>query len=104
MEASVACCCSNSITPFKILEAGGVPKLLWRAPFALHLPFARGALSTATYGLAIHNGDGDAHSRNRSNPSTVRSLPPSSVHSSREKYIAPKFEVRILVSKSLKMQ
>lgn len=92
MEAAMACCCSNSITPLEILEAGGVAKLSWRVPFALRLPFARGALSTATYGLASRNGDGDAHSRNSSNPSIARSLPLSSVHLSREKYIAPKFE------------
>lgn len=67
----------NSISFVEVLDAGVVAKSPWlRASFAIRLPCTFSAATS----LSIRNGDS----------SVARSLP---VHSSREKYISPKFEV-----------
>lgn len=80
MEAAMACTSISALEVESVLVAKP-----WRGPFATRLP-----AGIASYlSLAIRNGDADSHCRNSI---VARSLPPSSLHSSREKYIAPKFE------------
>ncbi|KAG0578423.1 hypothetical protein KC19_4G021500 [Ceratodon purpureus] len=86
MEATMAC---NSISPFEVdASLASSPCFSGRSSFSTRLPTI--AVSNAGYlYLAIRSGQRGSYGGNSSAP---RSLPPSSVHLSREKYVAPKFE------------
>jgi hypothetical protein len=90
MEAAKAC---NSIRPLEVdASLASSPCFSGRSAFSLRLP-AGAHLNAGYLYLAIRSGQ--ANSRNAA---AAGSLPPSAVHFSREKYIAPKFEVALIQS------
>lgn len=91
MEAAMACNsrCLLEVEPSTLT---GSPCFSGRTSFSVRLP--AGAVSSADYVyLTVRNGQRGGSQRRDTVP--ARSLPPSSMHLSREKYVAPKFEVRI---------